>query len=64
MSAYLIGNLLGRLVMSLILVWLGLWIWHGFKASKANQRILKPLPLLITLLLFALGLVGILGVRS
>ncbi len=58
MSAYLIGNLFGRLVMSLILVWLGLWIWHGFKTSKANQRIFKPLPLVIALLLFALGLVA------
>ncbi len=55
MSAYLIGNLLGRLVVSLILVWLGLWIWHGFKASKANQRLFKPVPLIIALLLFAAG---------
>lgn len=56
MSAYLIGNLLGRLVMSFILVWLGLWIWHGFKAGKANRRLLKPIPLIVVLLLFVLGI--------
>jgi len=58
MSSYLIGNLVGRLLMSAFLVWLVLLCINRFKFGYSAKRLIRPLPLLSTITLFFLGLIG------
>ena len=58
MSSYLIGNLVGRLLMSAFLVWLILLCINRFNPGLSIRRLIRPLPLLSTFLLFILGLAG------
>jgi len=58
MSSYLIGNLVGRLLMSAFLVWLVLLCINRFKFGYSAKRLIRPLPLLSTVTLFFLGLIS------
>ena len=58
MSSYLIGNLVGRLIMSALLVWVALLLLNRFNFGKANKKLIRPLPILSTIILFVLGLMG------
>ena len=58
MSSYLIGNLVGRLLMSAFLVWLVLLCINRFKPAYSAKRLLRPLPLLAAVIVFIAGLIG------
>ena len=58
MSAFLLGNLVGRLLFSVFAVWLVLLLMNKFKAKAALHRLRRPLPLIAVTLIFFLGLVG------
>lgn len=58
MSSYLIGNLVGRLLMSTLLVWLVLLCTNRFDTGKSTKKLLRPVALLSTFTLFFLGLAG------
>lgn len=64
MSAYLIGNLIGRLLASFLIVLLILWLFHKFSIKSAWQSIKRPLPLLVVGIVFLLGLAASLPVTS
>jgi len=58
MSSYLIGNLIGRFIASAFLVWLALLCINKFKVGQSTKKIIRPLPLLSTTMVFILGLIG------
>lgn len=58
MSAFLLGNLVGRLLFSVFSVWFILLLMNKFKAKTALHRLRRPLPLVAVTLVFFLGLVG------
>jgi len=58
MSSYLIGNLIGRFLASAFLVWLVLLCMNKFKPGQSIKRLIRPLPLLSTTMVFILGLIG------
>ena len=58
MSSYLIGNLVGRLIMSAFLVWLALLLFNRFNIGVTTKKLIRPLPVLSTIMLFVLGLIG------
>jgi len=58
MSAYLFGNLLGRLVASYLIVWLAMFIAGKFDWRQALSRTHKWYGLLSIAVLFALGIAG------
>ena len=58
MSAFLLGNLVGRLLFSVFAVWLVLLLMNKFNAKTALRRLRRPLPLIAVTVVFFLGLVG------
>ncbi len=59
MSAYLIGNLIGRLIASYLVVWVVLFIATKFDWRLAFRRTHKWYGLLAIAALFLLGLAGV-----
>lgn len=58
MNAYLIGNLVGRLFISIVIVFIILLFMNRFKFKQSLKRMLKPIPIVCTLILFLLGVMG------
>jgi hypothetical protein len=59
MDPYTIGNILGRLMMSFVLVWLVIFLFFShFKWKTAFSKSVKWYGLLSVALLFTLGLVA------
>ncbi len=58
MSAYLLGNLLGRLVISILLVYVAIFVFKKFKFREALHCMRSPWSIMTVLLIFLLGLVG------
>lgn len=57
MSAYIVGNLLGRLFVSFLLVFVCTTVLAGFDPGKGWRSLWRPGPLAIVVLLFVVGLV-------
>jgi len=58
MTDYFIGNLLGRLLMSGLLIYVVLLLFNRFSFREALAGLKRPLSLAMILLVFALGLAG------
>ncbi len=56
MDAFAIGNLVGRLLMSAVLVYLLLLIFNRFDFKQSTNRMKGILPIVSVLVLFVLGL--------
>lgn len=56
--AYLVGNLLGRFIFSFLLVLIVMFFLKRFEFKEAFSAALKPIPLLMTVIIFSLGIVG------
>ena len=56
--AYIIGNLLGRLIMSAFIVWAVLFLMKRFDYKVATKSLKKPVPMLSIFVLFFLGLLA------
>ena len=54
--SYVIGNIIGRILVSAFLVWVVLLLIHRFNISKSAKRLLRPLPILSIAVLVFLGL--------
>lgn len=58
MSAYVIGNLVGRLVMSALIVYVIILLFKRFNASEAFRKMKSPWSIMAVLFIFLLGLAG------
>lgn len=58
MTAHLLGNLLGRLLMSAALVYLVVLAINRFDFKRALSRLKRPLPIVSIVVVFFLGLAG------
>lgn len=56
MDAYVIGNLVGRMLMSILIVYLVLLCFNKFDFKKAAGRLKRIVPLVSIVILFILGL--------
>ena len=65
MTAYLVGNLLGRLFMSYVLVWLVVFlVFSKFDWRRAFTRTHRWYGVLAVAAVFFLGLIGAAGLRG
>jgi len=58
---YLIGNIIGRFIASILLVWIILFLFNKFDASQANTKLKRPLSIVGVFVLFAIGMLGTLS---
>ncbi len=58
MTAHLLGNLEGRLLMSAILVFIVVLVVNRFDFKQAFKRLKRPLPIVLIVVVFLLGLAG------
>lgn len=56
--AYLIGNLIGRLIVSALIVWLVMFLIKRFDFKSSIKSLKQPLPILSILIIFCLGILG------
>lgn len=56
--AYLIGNLVGRFVMSVIIVWVVMFFIKRFDFKKSWTSTWKPVPVIFILVVFMLGVLS------
>ena len=64
MTAYFLGNLLGRFVISALIVFVVLLLLNKLQFKPALKRLRRPLPIASTLLIFLLGLATSLRAES
>ena len=65
MTAYLIGNLLGRLAVSYLIIWLVMFlVFSGFDCRQAFTRTHRWYGVLSVAAVFFLGLIGAAGLRG
>ncbi|MFV0478353.1 MAG: hypothetical protein ACK5ME_11025 [Parahaliea sp.] len=58
MDAYFIGNLVGRLLVSIVLVYIVLLAFSQFDFRRAGRRLKGVGPVIAVLLVFILGIAG------
>ena len=63
MDAYSIGNLVGRVLVSYLLVWLVCWLLSKFNYKKSVKKLHSWQGLLAVLVLFLLPLLSQVGAR-
>ncbi len=56
MEAYFIGNILGRLFASVLVVFLVLLLFNKFSPAKSFQKLKSPFSIVSVVLVFAVGL--------
>ena len=64
MTAYFLGNLLGRFIISALIVYVVLLLLNKFQFKPALNRLRRPLPIASILLIFLLGLATSLRAES
>ena len=56
--AFILGNLVGRFLMSALIVWIVMMLIKRFDMKLATASLKRPLPILSVFIVFVLGLVG------